>query len=180
MSRIDSESRSAVQWWRDLQPNFASGARNPRADRAALARLRRGDLTAAMQEPATFDLFRRLDRHRSEALPEVALCAATLASVREDDEQLHAARQLGGRPGDPDARAAMSPLRFRRLIEAQTLEDRLTTLRRAVALVRGSINVRDLAAACLDWSEPRRNRWVFEYYAAGFAAPAPAEEDTPA
>jgi hypothetical protein len=26
--------------------------------------------------------------------------------------------------------------------------------------------------ACLDWSDRRRQRWIFEYYNAGFAAPA--------
>lgn len=178
MTRTDSESRTAAQWWRGLQPNFTNGERNPQADRAALARLRRADLTAAMQEPATLELFRTLHRHRPEALPEIALCAATLASVREDDERFHAARQLGAPPGDPDVRARMSPLRFQRLIASQTLEERLTALRRAVALAGGTINVRELAAACLDWSEARRNRWIFEYYAAGFAAPV--QEETPA
>jgi len=50
-------------------------------------------------------------------------------------------------------------------------EERLTALRRAVALASGRINVRDVAAACLDWSEMRRRTWIFHYYAAGFAAP---------
>jgi CRISPR system Cascade subunit CasB len=77
----------------------------------------------------------------------------------------------------------MKPLRFRRLIEAREGEERLTALRRAVALARGRVAVRELAAACLDWSEDRRRRWIFEYYNAGFAAPpaaaAPTEESDP-
>lgn len=182
MTGIDRESRAAAQWWRSLQQSLPNGERNPRADRAALARLRRADLAAAMQEPATLGLFRALARRRPEALPDIALCAAVLAAVREDDPRFHAARQLGAPPGEPDARPVMSPLRFRRLIEATTHEERLTAFRRAVALAGGTINVRELGAACLDWSEARRNRWTFEYYGAGFAAPAPAtaEEETPA
>jgi CRISPR system Cascade subunit CasB len=88
-------------------------------------------------------------------------------------------RCLGAPPGDPASRPVLSPLRFRRLIEAEGGEDRLTSCRRAVALTGGTINVRELAAACLDWSEDRRRRWIFEYYAAGFAAPAaePIHED---
>jgi CRISPR system Cascade subunit CasB len=66
----------------------------------------------------------------------------------------------------------MSVLRFRRLIEASALEDRLTQLRRAVALADRTMQVRELAAACLDWSEKRRRRWIFEYHDAGFAAPS--------
>ena len=179
MSSAESEAAIAAQWWHGLQPNLASGERNPRADRAALAELRRANLPAAMQNPATLDLFRRLGRKHPEALPDVALCAAVLASVREDDPRVRAARTLGPPPGEPDERAAMSPLRFRRLMEAPTPEERLIALRRATALAHGQINVRDLAAACLDWSEPRRQRWIFEYYAAGYAAPSPAPAETP-
>jgi CRISPR system Cascade subunit CasB len=186
MSNPDTDAAIAAQWWCGLQPSLASGEPNLRADRAALAELRRADLPAAMQIPATLDLFRRLGRRRPEALPDIALCAAVLASVREDDPGLRAARSLGAPPGEPEERAAMSPLRFRRLMEAATPEERLVAFRRAVALARGRINVRDLAAACLDWSDNRRRRWIFEYYAAGYAAPSPAPalaetpEETPA
>jgi CRISPR type I-E-associated protein CasB/Cse2 len=74
----------------------------------------------------------------------------------------------------------MKPLRFRRLIEADTLEERLLMLRRVVQLAAHKLNVRELAAACLDWSERRCQRWIFEYYNAGFAAPAtePTSEET--
>jgi CRISPR system Cascade subunit CasB len=67
----------------------------------------------------------------------------------------------------------MKPLRFRRLIEAEAPDDRLIALRRAVQLAGHRLNVPELAAACLDWSERRRQQWIFEYYNAGFAAPAP-------
>ena len=67
----------------------------------------------------------------------------------------------------------MKPLRFRRLIEAETLEERLIMFRRAVQLSDRRLNVLELSAACLDWSEVRRQRWIFDYYNAGFAAPTP-------
>lgn len=161
--------RAATSWWRRLQP-LRNGAPNPTSDRAALARLRRADLLDVMQEPATFTLFRDLGAHHPDDLPLVAVCAGVLASVR-DERPEHPARTLG--PPSPEAveRALMKPLRFRRLIEADNLQDRLTALRRAVAIADGKINVRELAAACLDWSEDRRRRWIFEYYGAGRAAP---------
>lgn len=168
------EARIAVQWWRGLQPSFANGERNPHADRAALARLRRADLLAAMQDPATFDLFHKLERQRPSELLEAALCAAVLASVREDRPGERPARTLGPPSIESAEQAAMKPLRFRRLIEAETPEDRLLMLRRAVQLADRRLNVRELAAACLDWSSDRRQRWIFEYYNAGFAAPVPA------
>ncbi len=136
-----------------------------------------------MDDPATFGLFRALGHCRPDDLPVSALCAAVLATVRSDAPATHPARALGPPPGEPDSRAAMKPLRFRRLIEASSLEDRLTQLRRAVALAERTMNLRELAAACLDWSDARRRRWIFEYHGAGFAAPpeiAPLAEDTTA
>lgn len=174
MNRAKNDAEIAAQWWRGLQPYFPDGRRNPDGDRAALARLRRAGLAAAMEDPATIALFRALGRTRPDDLPAVAVCAAVLAAVREDDRSAHAARQLGAPPGDPDARAPVSPLRFRRLMEADGPEERRTALRRGVALAGNRIDVRELAAACLDWSETRRRTWIFHYYAAGFAAP-PAE-----
>jgi hypothetical protein len=44
-------------------------------------------------------------------------------------------------------------------------------LRRAAQLADRRLNIRELALACLDWSDARRQRWIFEYYNAGFAAP---------
>jgi CRISPR system Cascade subunit CasB len=177
MRTISQQAAVAAQWWRHLQPSLRSGARNPNADRAALARLRRADLFAAMQDPATFDLFRALERRHPAELPEVALCAAVLAGVRDElappRHREHPARTLGPPTPETVEKAAVKPLRFRRLIEAETPEERLLMLRRGVQLADRQLNVHELAAACLDWSERRRQRWIFEYYNAGFAAPAP-------
>src|SRR5262249_51019140 len=127
-------------------------------------------LFSAMGDPATFDLFRELGRRRPDDLPEVALCAAVLAGVRGEVRE-HPARTLGPPSPAQVDQAAMKPLRFRRLIEAEDPEERLPLLRRAVQLADRKLSVRELAAACLDWSEKRRRRWLFEYYAAGRAAP---------
>jgi CRISPR system Cascade subunit CasB len=169
--RADEQAKIAERWWRRMQPGAEDGARNRGADRAALARLRRADLRAAMSDPATFTLFHDLRRRRPEDLPEVALCAAVLAGVREDRPGEHPARTLGPPGFDNVEQAAMKPLRFRRLIEAEAPEDRLILLRRAVQLADRRLNVAQLAAACLDWSEHRRQCWIFEYYGAGRAAP---------
>jgi hypothetical protein len=81
MKSIGERANAAAHWWRALQPNTTTGGRNPTADRAALARLRRVDLLSAMSDPATFDLFRRLGYSRPQDLPKVALCAAVLSGV---------------------------------------------------------------------------------------------------
>lgn len=151
------QARETEHWWRELQPD---PARKRPGDRAALARLRRAATPIeAAEEPATIDLARRL--HATEhGLELVALCAAVIAHVREDDT-LPAARRLGG---GTDGRPLVSLLRFRRLIQAETAADRLIQFRRAVALAGQKLNVADLAEALLDWSERRRIAWIFRYH----------------
>lgn len=149
----------AAAWWQSLQPRpDGSGG-----DRAALARLRRAATVAeAAAEPATLDLCRRL-RLDWRGLAPVALTASVLAHVREDAPSLPAARQLGPKTvGATDA--AMSWLRFRRLIQAETDDDRLTAFRRAVALAGGRLNVSDLARSLLTWNEGQRRRWLYAYH----------------
>ena len=170
MKAAAEQGQEATKWWRDLQPYFPNGARNPQADRAALAQLRRADLFQAMQEPQTFVLFAALGKRRPDELPNVALCAAVLANVRGDRPE-HPARTLGPPSSNQTEQALMKPLRLRRLIEADTPQARLEALRRAVQLADRRLNIRELALACFDWSDGRRQRWIFEYYNAGFAAP---------
>ncbi len=174
MTSADDEARVAARWWQRLQPSHPDGKPNPTADRAALARLRRVNLLGAMQDPATLLLFRDLGRKRPDDLPEVALCAAVLAGVRENRPE-HPARTFGPLSMDQTEQAVMKPVRFRRLIETDAPEERLVGLRRAVQLADRKLNLRELAAACLDWSAARRRRWIFEYYAAGRAAPDKTE-----
>lgn len=166
----------AAGWWRALQPYRHDGRHNPNADRAALARLRRADLSAATLDPAALELFRALGLRSPSDLPRVALTAAVLAAVREDDPATHPARRLGIDPADPNRRPLLSPLRFQRLMLATDDEERLTLFRRAVHLSEGRINVRGLAEALLAWTEDRRRRWIFHYYAAGAAAPETAPQ----
>lgn len=157
----------AAMWWRALQPRpDGSGG-----DRAALARLRHAATASeAAMEPATLDLCRRLG-FGPVRLGGVAVAAAVLAHIRDDDPQHAAARQLG--PQDPSRSqdAVMSPLRFRRLIQADTDDARLTAFRRAVALADRRLNVADVARSLLDWTPRQRQRWLYAYY----DAPAPGD-----
>ena len=159
-----SPAELAADWWRRLQPYLPNEVRNPQGDRAALARLRHcRSVSAAMQEPATIGLFRALGWHSPAHLPKVALTAAVLASVRTAGRDRFA-RAIGPEsPSQPET-ALVKPLRFRRLMEADTDDERLTAFRRAVALADGTADPADLAGALLDWSERRRMDWIFEYW----------------
>ena len=162
-----------ARWWRDLQPNAATGAPG---DRAAAARLRRCTTVGeAMLEQETATLLRRLSGDARD-LPHVALLAAVLAGVREDAPGTGVARALG--PDDPDhpETAAMSPLRFRRLLEAEEGDDRLTSLRRMVTMLGGTLDVRDLATSVLRWTDRRRIAWTYAYWNAGRPESGAVEE----
>lgn len=159
-------ARVAEQWWRET-----IWSDSPNRDRAAAAALRHANsVLDAAEEPVTIDLVRRW-HGRARDLEDAALCAAVLAHVREN-EPLPVARRIG-RPTDPDARPAMSPLRFRRLLQADSADERLVQFRRLAAFTGGTLNVADLVAALIDWSEHRKREWVFRYHLG-----EPPEEET--
>ena len=69
-----------------------------------------------------------------------------------------------------------SVLPFRRLLAARDAAELAQQMRRLVALADDRVNVGDLAASLFFWGDEvrgdkLRQRWTFEYYAAGAAAP---------
>jgi CRISPR system Cascade subunit CasB len=163
----------ARRWWGELQDTNQDGTRSRTRDPAALARLRRAYAPIdALEEPSVFDLYRSLGFGRPDIerrLVRVAVVAAVLAHIRSDISPNNGrsfAAMLGGE------KPIMKPLRFRRLLEATEARDLLIMFRRAVALAgTKNINVGDVAASLLDWSDHRRMRWAFDYYGAGSTAP---------
>ncbi len=108
----------------------------------------------------------------------MALTAAVLAHVRADVPGT-VARTVGPGTLDKPETAKLKPLRFRRLMEAEGPDERLTTFRRLVALADGTLPVADLAVSLLDWTEDRRRRWIYDYWNAGAPPDAPAAAATP-
>jgi CRISPR system Cascade subunit CasB len=169
----------AAAWWRELQPKDGQGERRS-GDRGALARLRRcATVMEAASEPRTLALCRKLGVGEA-ALDRVALIAAVLAHVREERFDLNVARQIGVQQ---DGTAAMSDLRFRRLLQADTLDEQLIGFRRLVALAAGKLNVADLAVGLWYWgNEQERRRWIYAYHdafifqATADAAPSVTED----
>lgn len=174
-----SRAEIAARWWREMQDTLASGTPNPRADRAARARLRRLDGPLAAADPAVIDLYRRWrgDRFDPDDLRLAVRVASVVSHVREE-----AVRHDGGYP--PRFARSLGPsslgaddgvlklLRFRSLLAAREEEDVVRRFRRAVALLRGPVNVRDLAGVLIYWDrDETRTRFAFDYFAAGVAAP---------
>ena len=160
------DTAACVAWWRRLQPNLPDGSPNPTGDRGTIARLRRcASVTEAMQEKAAIDLFHALGCKNPRDLTVVGLAAAVLATVRQADT-VRFPRAIG--PTDPahPETARVKPLRFRRLMEAATPDERLMAFRRAIGLVDGAANLFSLSEALLNWNEDLRLRWIYEYWSA--------------
>ena len=152
----------ALTWWSGLQPPDERN-RDRRGDRGALARLRRcASVIDAASEPATFALCRKLEATEHD-LARVALLAAVLAQVREHDGRLRVARQIGAQ--NRETPAVMSDLRFRRLLQSDTDDEKLIGFRRLVALAGRKLNVGDLADGVVNWEwEATRRRWIYAYH----------------
>jgi CRISPR system Cascade subunit CasB len=166
----------ARQWWYDLRPKpeFPNG-RNT----AALAKLRRAhSWVEAAAVPETITLFRMLEKKHERDLPRVAVVAAVLAHVREENKNGSVAGSIGKAPNDSDTRAVLSELRLGRLLSVSGDDDILIAFRRLVALMGKTANVADLAEQILywdhrEWGDRRRVSFAFNYWQAGDAAPAP-------
>lgn len=153
---IPSPEDIVAQWWLSLQDR--------RGDRAELRRV--GDLAGVPFSAAYHDLYRRLAGTRWRHRKQLALVAAVLAHVRSDDSARPFASQMASSRSGGDG-AAVSGLRFRRLIQVDDPEDLLPRMSRTVRMLGGRANVRDLARSLYWWQSDRtRHTWAFEYYQA--------------
>lgn len=184
-SAVKSSGRGevALRWWVGLTDE-------ERGDSAALARLRRsGSTTEAAREPAALRLVRKLGISPGDAswsAVETALdLARVLANVRSRDDR-HPMRAAGYSrfPSDspPPEPPRLSEARFRRLLQVGRGEEKVTAFTRLIALLDSKVNIGRLATDYLDWNHPvrgdrTRERWAFEYYAAGSAAPTPTRDE---
>lgn len=157
----DSVERSgasvAYEWWRNLNPK---GSPQSGSHRAALARIRRAATPVeVMLVPEALRLVTLLPKNRNR----VAMLAGILAHVRESDER-RVARAVGRTALDEDRTALLSEGRFRRLLQTPGGE-LMEPMRRLVRMMKGTVNVSDLASVVLYWGDDVKKRWIFDYYA---------------
>lgn len=172
----------AARWWRDMQDQTADGVSNRLADRAARARLRRVEGPLAAADPAVLRLYRLLggEAWNDNRMATAVRLAVVLAHVRDETRGTEGgfvpsfARSLGPSIfGGEDA--VLKPLRLRALLAAREEADVVRRFRRAVALLGGRVNVRDLARVLILWDrDETRTRFAFDYFGAGAATPAEA------
>lgn len=171
------------EWWSEYC--------DPRSgDAAVRARLRRCRSTAeALTIAPAIGLARRLGATRPEhngsavRLERALDLARLLAHISSDAHE--ALMRIAGYshfPGDRDtpdesSQPALSEIRFRRLLLAAPGEELLIMIIRVLAQVDGRANIARLAQDVFWWNDNTRERWAFEYYAAGVAAPLQQDLD---
>lgn len=166
----------ALYWWRDLQ-DMRDGRPNPKADRAALARLRRAEPSDALTDDAVMELYRRMFglAFRADRMVLAVRLALVLAHVRQE-----AKAPFGKALGEGGEAAPLKPLRFKRLLQADSDDEVIRQFRRAVDLLGNTTNVRDLARLLIGWNDPdqkdeTRTRLAFAYFGARTADDEPAQ-----
>lgn len=153
-------------------------------DPAVRARLRRCRSNAeALSIVPAVTLARRLGaigrdvRERDYRIVRALGLARLLACVRHDASEsvmrVAGFRTFPGDDGQSDDsnRPVLSESRFRRLLLTPADESLVTALSRLVTQLDGKANIARLAQDVWWWNDRTRQRWAFEYYAAGVAAP---------
>lgn len=144
------------EWWADLENN--------KGDRAELRRCQ--EPMKALFVPEYYKLQHKLQPYNgvnSQRLPAIAALSANIRELSTNSDlaaQMAAPRVSGG------TTPRLSELRFRRLLQCQTVDDLFTALRRVVYLLDRNVNLYDLADSVYWWGENVRRRWAYSYYGA--------------
>lgn len=142
-----------LRWWQGLE--------NDKGGRAELRRAH--DLTAVALTTAYQRFYRQAlnagwpedaEPWRNERL---AAIIGLLAQVKSNDgRKLAEIMSEGERP-------IFSELRFRRLLEAPTLDDVYLSLRRALPIIGNQANIYQLANDIFYWGDKTKKEWAYAY-----------------
>jgi CRISPR system Cascade subunit CasB len=140
------------KWWESLEDN--------KGERAELCRC--STPTEVLLCPAFYNIAQPLEETGIVPVkrPAVAAIIGLLAGVRNDDPQLSVPKAMA----QGDNKPTVSSLRFRRLLEAQTIDELYPLMRRVLGLLDKTVNLGDLAASVYDWDNETRKRWAYEYF----------------
>jgi CRISPR system Cascade subunit CasB len=153
MNETESEFSPLIdalyRWWQTLDQRTA--------DRASIRRCAT-TLDVALT-PGYQSLFGRLTNQFGDLNTDrVAAIVGLMSHVRNDDAGTSPAQSFsfGDKP-------AVSPLRFRRLLESQSVDELYPALRRALPLVGWKIGIRELARDVYFWGDRTRKSWAYSY-----------------
>jgi CRISPR system Cascade subunit CasB len=147
----DPTIAALLGWWHGLEQR--------RGHRAELRRC--SDLMQVMQTEAFHAARSRLIAGglplSDSRNPRLAAITALAAHVRAlSDASLAESFSSGDK-------AAVSPLRFRQILEAGDDDELFTRLRRVLPLINGRVNLAAMAGNVWYWGDAVRKRWVYDY-----------------
>lgn len=145
-----------LRWWQELEN-----------DKGGRAELRRAHNLTAVALTAAYQRFYRQalnsgwpessDPSTSWRDERLAAIVGLLAHVKSNEgRKLAEIMSEGERP-------AFSVLRFRRLLEAPTLDDVFLSLRRALPIIGHQANVHQIANDLLHWGDKTKKEWAYAY-----------------
>ena len=152
-SPVSEFGKALESYWESLEDN--------RGDRAILRRCD-GTLQVVMTPIFQHQLRDWRGYFSSETNYEerLAQIMGLLAHVRFHRSDISIAKQMAtGRGGDP----AVSELRFQRLLQ-RTRQEYYQAMIRVIKLLRGEINIHDLAESTYFWGDNIRKKWAYAYY----------------
>lgn len=164
MSDRPNQQQRIYTWWRELDER--------RGDRAELRR------AASLQDVVFCQGFHRLlntiptsyNNHVDEQshIQRLTLITGVLAHIKEDLKDAHSLAHLLSTPSQKSTNAAMSGLRFRRLMSNRRLEDAFRPLVQSLGLIHHNANVHKLSLDLYWWEsdhpDSTRYQWTRDYY----------------
>jgi CRISPR system Cascade subunit CasB len=149
----DPKARQIVfEWWKNLDEN-----RGMRAD------LRRcHNINEVAFTPSFHSLRKELYEFRIN-LEALATIAGVLSHVKNSDTNSNLSVQMAT-PKPGSQKAAVSDLRFRRLLTIEDRNELFATMIRVVRLLEGRVNIFDLANSIYWWNERTKKQWAYDYY----------------
>jgi len=153
ISFSDPETRQIfLEWWENLDES--------RGKRAELRRCH--NINEVAFTPSFHSLRKELSRFRinQEAL---AAIAGVLSHVKSNDTNSSLPAQMAT-PKLGSKKAAVSDLRFRRLLTIEDRNELFITMIRIVRLLDGCVNIFDLAKSIYFWNEYTKKQLAYEYY----------------
>lgn len=162
--------RICLDWWTELE--------DKPGDRAVLRRA--GTLNEVVFQPGFHVLRHKLkeagwgNKYYSDRLAAIAGILAHVRNAAEERAQPLSLASAMGRPVKDSERSPLSGLRFRRLLQADSVQELFRPMIRAVRLLEShnvNIPVMGLSKDLYWWSDRVKRDWAFAYYDA-----APSKE----
>ncbi len=160
------------EWWkeciedeRDEEPD-QKARKNWKGDSAALRRARTPNEVVFV--PAYHDLYHKLiNADVNVGRESIAIVAGILSHVKKNSGTENAfPTEMGSSKEGSKDKAKVSSLRFRRLLAEKDSHKMYPMMIRLIRLMKGHVNLVDLANDVYWWNEKTRKDWAYEYYAA--------------